>query len=121
MSRFRKKGQVSLWVGFDRVDPGIDLLTGLCGVDHYDIDDQEIIVDDTNWKRQPIEALMRPLSYSSSFITEALAAARSKGITDGLYVLCQFDFAYDPKKVRREVANDPVFLGCFPWNDDEDE
>jgi hypothetical protein len=33
------------------------------------------------------------------------------------YVVVQYDFEYDPKKVKRKVASDPVFLGVFDYDD----
>jgi hypothetical protein len=52
-----------VWIGFHRVDSKIDLLKELCGVDHYDLDDQELIVDDKQWKLQPVKSLLGPVSY----------------------------------------------------------
>jgi hypothetical protein len=72
------KWQVSVWIGFDRCDPDFDALKELCGVKQYDPDGQEIIVDYEGWKEQPIESLLSQLSYSSSFLAEALSAARKK-------------------------------------------
>jgi len=37
------------------------------------------------------------------------------------WALAQYEFAYDPKRVRRSVAKDPLSLGVFDWNDSEDK
>lgn len=111
-------GRVSIWVGFHRVSPDTDLLRDLCGVSRYDPDSQEIIVDDRRWRLRPITNLLRELSYSRSFLTDALAAATDRGIDKALYVLAQFDYVYNPKRVRKPISSDPVFLGCFRWTDD---
>ena len=84
------------------------------------MDFQEIIIDDEEWKQEPIESLLSQLSYSSSFLADALSVAKQRGITSALYVVAQYRFVYDPKKVKRKIAPDPIFLGCFTWNDDED-
>lgn len=121
MPSFRKKGRISIWVGFNRCDPAVDLLKDLCGVDSYDIDSQECVVDDKKWRQQRIERLLGQLSYSESFLHEAMDAAEQMGVSEALYVVVQYDFAFNPKKVRKTIAPDPVFLGCFSWSDAEDE
>jgi hypothetical protein len=113
-------GRVSVWVGYDRQPPDVDLLRDLCRVPRYDPDSQEIVVDDKGWQRRPIAALLGALSYSESLLAEARAAAVAAGMTEALYVAAQFDYVYYPKRIRKAVAPDPVFLGCFRWVDDED-
>jgi hypothetical protein len=120
MATASQDGRVSVWVGFDRHPPDVDLLRDLCGVPRYDLDSQEVVVDDRQWRRQPIEALLGQLSYSDSFRSDALAAAGAREITEALYVVAQYDYVYNPKRVRRAVAPDPMFLGCFRWTDDEE-
>ena len=63
---------------------GVDILKDLCGVHHYDLDEQEVAVTHAYW------------------------------------ALAQYEFAYDPKRVRRAVAKDTLFLSVFDWNDSED-
>lgn len=113
------KWRVSVWIGFNKGNPDVDVLKELCGVDHYDPDFQEIIVDDEAWKAQSVKSLLGQLSYSSSFLTDALSAAKKKRITKALFVLAQYRFAYDPAKLKKRIAADPIFLGCFTWSDDE--
>jgi hypothetical protein len=113
----QKRRKLSVWVGNVRRKPEVDLLRELCGVDYYDLDSQEINVDDKRWREQPVKKLVSPLSYSESFIDDVVAAAKDKGMAKALYVIVQYDFAYDRKKVKRKVASDPVFLGVFDYDD----
>jgi hypothetical protein len=62
-----------------------------------------------------IGSLVEPLSYSDSFLSEAVRAAKSKNIEVARWVLAQFDFKYDPSVVVRSIAADPVFIGYFPY------
>jgi hypothetical protein len=119
VKRSEQRWRVSVWVGFEKGDPDVDVLKELCGVKSYDLDYQEIIIDDEKWKEQSIHSLLRQLSYSSSFLTDALLAAKKRGIAKALYVLAQYRFVYDPKKARKKIAADPIFLGSFTWRDDE--
>ena len=121
MASFRKKGRVSVWLGQKRPGASVDLLKDLCGVSAYNLDDQETNVDDATWKKQSVGDLLQAISYSSSFIEAASSAASEMGITRALYAICQFDFAYDPKKTKQQSPTDPVFLGHFPWDDSEDD
>jgi hypothetical protein len=112
-----KSPKLSVWVGRVRHDPKVNLLRDLCGVDHYDLDFQEINVDDKRWREQPVNKLLGPLSYAESFVDAVVAAAKDKGFAKALYVIVQYNFTYDPKKVKRKVASDPVFLGVFDYDD----
>ena len=98
----------------------MDLLRDLCGVARYDLDSQECVVDDRGWKPRPIRRLLKGLSYSDSFLQPALAAAGERGLEDALYVLAQYEYAYTPTRARRKPAADPVFLGVFEYDDDDD-
>jgi len=115
--RKQKLRKASVWLGHVRRDPKVDLLRELCGVAHYDLDSQEVNVDDKRWREQPVKKLVGPLSYSESFVDDVVAAAKDKGIAKALFVIVQYDFEYDPKKVKRKVASDPIFLGVFDYDD----
>ena len=117
MVSFEKTGVVSIWAGVDKPDSEADILKDLCGVEFYDLDFQEGAVAD-DWKPVDIGSLIRQLSYSESFADEAIGAAQSKGIDKARWVVMQLDFAYELDKVEKQVAADPVFLGCFEWEDD---
>jgi hypothetical protein len=56
-----------------------------------------------------------PISYSKSFLKAVVRAAKRRGITECWWVFVQFDFAYDPKRVKRAIASQPVFLGVFKY------
>src|SRR5262249_38577171 len=122
---FRKRGKVSLWVAIRKPDlkamEGVDLLKDLCGVDSYDLDDHEISAVDDTFPRADIDDILGRLSYSSSFVKAALQAAASKKVTKAYWALAQYDFAYKSEKAHPPVADDPLFLGVFDWNDSEDE
>jgi hypothetical protein len=116
-SKKQKRRKLSVWLGHVRHKPEVNLLRDLCGVDYYDLDFQEINVDDKRWREQPVKTLLGPISYSESFIDPVVAAAKDKGIAKALYVIVQYDFTYDPKKVKRKVKSDPIFLGVFDYDD----
>jgi Immunity protein 22 len=113
----KRRKVASVWLGHVRHKPQVDLLRDLCGVDYYDLDFQEVNVDDKRWREQAVKTLVGPISYSESFIDAVVAAAKDKGIAKALYVIVQYDFTYDPKKAKRKVASDPVFLGVFDYDD----
>jgi hypothetical protein len=118
---FEKDGYVSLWVHTVRPDPGDtrDVLIDCCGVDRYDIEEQESGGD---WDTpSPVSSLISQLSYSSSFFLAAVQGAKAKGVEEAFAVLAQFNFAYDPTKVTRPVEPGIIFIGFFPWNDEDDE
>jgi hypothetical protein len=117
MTSFDMPNIVSLWLFREPEDPadaGKDVLKDFCGVDYYDLDQQEGMVREAP---AGIHSLLEPLSYSVSFLDEALAGAGRLGITEAYGVLAQFDFAYNPVEVTRPVAHDPIFLGCFQWHE----
>lgn len=118
---FEKAGFVSLWAGLSdqstRVD-GIDVLQDLCGVGYYNIDNQESNCHE--FQIVFLSELLEELSYSKSFRDEAVDVAADKGARMARWVVAQFDFAYDPKRVKREIAEDPIFLGVFPYTRNDD-
>lgn len=115
---FEKDGVVSVWVGLtdDSNDAEeMDVLQDLCGVGYYELDNQE--GNCLDFKRVSLKILLQEMSYSESFIKEALAAAKDKGVTEALWVTLQYDFDYDPNRVNRKVAIDPIFIGSFNYSD----
>jgi hypothetical protein len=113
---FEKEGVVSIWVGLEDSadDPEeLDVLQDLCGVGYYELDNQEANCFD--FKSVTLQELFDELSYSDSFINEAIEAARSKEVLEARWVIVQYDFEYDPCRVTRPIADDPVFLGCFSY------
>jgi hypothetical protein len=122
---FRKKGKVSLWISVRKPDmkamEGVDLLKDLCGVDDYDLDDQEVSAVNDRFPKADVDDILGRLSYSSSFLKAALEAAATKKIGKVYWALAQYDFAYRREKARSQVADDPLFLGVFDWDDSEDD
>jgi len=98
-----------------------DILKDLCGVIDYDLDDQEVSFVDDSFPRTAISEILGGLSYSSSFIEQAIERAKRREISHVHWALAQFDFAYDPRRVHGSAAVDPLFLGVFSWNDSEDD
>jgi hypothetical protein len=112
---FEREGVVSVWLGTEDpgvVDPKLDVLQDLCGVGYYNLDSTECTVLDA---ATPLATLMGPISYSKSFLKAVVRAAAKRGITDCWWAFAQFDFAYDPKRVKRAIASQPVFLGVFKY------
>ncbi len=115
---FEEDSVVSVWLGLedDSSDPeGLDVLQDLCGVGYYELDKQEANCFD--FKAVNVSTLINSLSYSQTFITEAIARANELGIEKAKWIVVQYDFAYNPDRVGRTVSPDPVFLGVFEYSD----
>jgi len=118
---FEKAEFVSLWAGL--ADQSIssdetDVLQDLCGVGYYNIDNQESNCHE--FRLVSVADLLDELSYSTTFRDGAIKAAFDKGISKARWVIAQYDFAYDPARVKRSTSNDPIFLGVFPYIRDDD-
>ena len=100
---------------------GVDILKDLCRVTYYDLDDQEVAAAGDTFPRATVAEILSKLSYSSSFLEPANRAAAKKKVNRAYWALAQYDFIYNPKRFRRAVAKDPLFLGVFDWNDSEDD
>lgn len=114
---FACEGFVSLWFSdtpADEFEPGTDSLQDLAGVGYYDPDDQEVIVADGS-QPVPIADLLRQLSWSDSFAETATRAAQRSGHHSALWVLAQYDFIYDPRRVKRPVSPALRYLGVLPY------
>jgi hypothetical protein len=112
---WEKEGVVSLWAGQVRVADGSNFLRDQYGVEYYDPDNQECVVEESII---PISDLIPQLSYSESFRAAAIESARRVGISSALWVMAQYDFAYDPSKVALTLLpQEPAFLGSFPWRE----
>lgn len=114
---FEKEGVVSVWVSLQdhSADKDIDTLQDLCGVGYYKLSDQESNVFD--YELVDLSHLLADLSYSASYADDVISAARKKGIEKARRILVQYDFQYDPEKVTRSIADDPVFIGVFKYSD----
>lgn len=113
---FDKNGVLSIWLGMtDRsLDTDIDTLQDLCGVGYYELSAQES--NSFNYELVDLRRLFADISHSQSFLDAVILAAKEKGIEKARRVTVQFDFEYDPKKVTREIATDPIFLGTFSYS-----
>lgn len=112
---FGKGGVVSLWAGQRRVVPGSNFLRDKFNVEYNDPDNEECIVEDSI---SPLPDLISGLSYSESFQQAAIKAAERLGVTAALWVMAEFDFAYDPVKAGvQRVPSEPIFLGQFEWHE----
>lgn len=116
---FEREGVCSVWLGVTPAgtyDKNVDILQDLCGVGYYSLHNQEVMVLD---QESTLAELLADLSYSESFVD---AVARAAGATGrGHWIVVQYDFAYDPARVKRKPAKDPRFLGVFPYTDDDDD
>ena len=99
---------------------GVDILKHLCGVEYYDVDEQEVAAAGDTFPKATVADMLNRLSYSSSFLVPANQAAAKKKVSQAYWALAQYDFAYNPERVRGAIAKDPLFLGVFDWNDSED-
>lgn len=118
---FERDGFVSLWAGLSdqsTVSDEIDVLQDLCGVGYYNIDNQESNCDE--FRLVSVTDLLDELSYSPSFRDGAVKAAVDNGVSKVRWLVAQYDFAYDPGRVKRAISKDPVFLGVFPYTRDNE-
>jgi hypothetical protein len=83
-------------------------------VGYYRLDNQE-----ANARQEPVslEVLLSEISYSKSFLSNALASAHEMGISSARWVIVQFDFSYNPAKIQRPISSDAIFLGVFSYSD----
>jgi len=111
---FEQAGVVSIWLARIEMveDKNIDALQDLCGVGYYRLDNQEAI---NLGRLASVDDLLRPISYSESFAVGAKLATQSRGIASAWWILVQFDFKYDPSRVRRPLSDDLLFVGAFPY------
>jgi len=120
MASMFKEGVVSVWIATERPSgrEDIEVLKDLCGVEYDDIDSNEGYASDDG---EPVDvlALLAPLSYSKSFASAAVKRAEELGIVKGRWSVVQYDFKYDRRKTVRPVADNPKFIGSFPFVEDE--
>ena len=115
---FEQQGVVSIWLGLEDIkkeDEELDVLQNFCGVGYYNLDDQESNTFD--FKDTKIEELLKDISYSESFINEAIKKAQEKSIQSAKCVIVH-DFAYDLNKITIDISNEPMFLGVFDYEDE---
>jgi hypothetical protein len=116
MVSFEEAGMISIWIGREIPKAGGDILKELCGVDYYDVDFQEVVGEE-DWSRLPIDVLIGRLSYSHSFLSDAIENAFRVGINEACWAVAQLDYAYKPEKVERPISDELIFLGAFPFHE----
>jgi hypothetical protein len=111
---FERRGVLSIWVSSRPIlgRTTTDVLQDLCGVGYYNLDDQE---SNARTEEVPLEVLLAEISYSGSFISEAIKSAIFRQVKSARWVVVQFDFASDPSRVSRPISSDPLFLGVFSY------
>ncbi len=116
---FEKEGFVSIWIGIlgGEIDSDLDVLQDLCGVGYYSLDNQES--NNINFKMIKLKKLLHDLSYSKSFINDVVNTASKRGIDECRWVIAQYDFDYTISRVKRTVAEDPIFIGSFKYSENE--
>lgn len=117
---FERDGFVSVWAGelAPRLGHEVDVLQERCGVGYYRLSDQE--GNNFDFEEVPLQALIRDMSYSKSFMDNVLRAAEEKGCFQARWVVLQYEFHYDPTKVMRQIADDPIFIGAFPFTTEDE-
>jgi hypothetical protein len=120
-----KQRKVSLWLAVKKPNTkkmqGVDILKDLLGVQHYDLDSQELSALADDFPKAAVAELLGKLSYSSTFLEAATQAAAEKSIRHAYWALAQYDFVYKPRPGRKIDDRAPLFLGVFDWNDAEDD
>ncbi len=111
---FQRDGLVSVWAGLKPGTGEVDVLQDLCGVGYYRLSDQE--GNSRDCREVLLRELLEELSYAQSYIDAVVSSARAKGIERARWVTVQYDFDYDAARVRRKVADDPTFIGSFPYS-----
>src|SRR4051812_34503812 len=106
---------VSIWCGQSPVEPDSDFLRDNYGIEYWDPDSQECVIDKST---PPISLLAKRLSYHESFYDALIRGAESLRLTKALWVLAQYDFAYDPARAGlTKIPDEPQFIGCFKWHE----
>ena len=108
---FEKKGKVSLWLGVrkpkGKVMEGVDIPKTSAGCTTTTSTSRKWRLSEIPFPGPTVAEILRRLSYCSSFLEPANHAAAEKRVTHAYWALAQYEFAYDPKRVRRAVAKDP--------------
>jgi len=90
------------------------------GFGYYDDDFVESYFDDPEKKTVPIGDLIRPLSYSTSFLEAVTQRAKSIGHPNTSYVFLMYNFKYDPRVTGKERSSYFRFVGTFAYDDEAD-
>jgi len=85
------------------------------GFGYYDDDFVEAYCQDDH-SVVPLHEQLKYLSYSSSFIEEAVQEAKRKGLENTCYVFLIYNFEYDPGETGIHSSETLTFLGAFPFD-----
>ncbi|QDT78573.1 hypothetical protein Mal35_20220 [Gimesia maris] len=121
MMRFEKDDKLSLWLFRQQLDEGLEdnLLKDQFGITTFDEDMLEVGGSD-EWKTIPLRSVFESMSYSGSWMEAAIARAKELGIEDCKRAFLILNFSYDPKEVQNSIPNDPIFVGVFDYEDDDE-
>lgn len=111
-------GFVSVWAGkrsLDEYPDELDLLQDLCGVGYYSLSENELGVA-SGPNDESILELISDMSYAGSYKDAAQRAADERGVGRAMWAVMQYNYAYDPARVKRPTSPDVVFLGVFPYS-----
>ena len=81
---------------------GVDILKDLCGVEYYDLDEQEVAAGGDTFPKATVAEILSRLSYSSSFLGPANQATAKKKVNQAYWALAQYGGPALPRCVRLE-------------------
>ena len=70
--------------------------------------------------KAPLYEQLKFLSYSSSFIADAVQESEKRKLDKTAFVFLMYNFAYDPKVTGVERDEYLEFLGVFPFDVESD-
>jgi hypothetical protein len=126
---FQSDGYVSIWVAvaslsripddyfeerYSDEDLPLTKFYGDFGFGYFDHDFMD--TNGSKGRGKSIDELIGACSYSSSFVEEAVAQAKRRGLEKSQYVVLLYDFKYDPKKTKVSKNAYMEFIGSFPYN-----
>ena len=114
------RGTLSLWIFREESkDYDESALKEEFGIDSFNEDLLEVGGSE-DWKQTPLEEAFRDMSYVESWGYLAIERAHSLGVTACRRAFIILDFMYDPKMANRLLPDEPLFVGTFEFDDDDD-
>jgi hypothetical protein len=127
---FEAKGTVSIWVAivprrqipadyFEEHhgrgdDEPFSRFSEDFGFGYYDHD--FVDTNGVTGRAKPIEQLLGPCSFSSSYLTEAVSAAKQQGLDRTAFVFLLHNIAYQPEVTGLSRSQYMAFLGSFRYD-----
>ena len=87
------------------------------GFGSYDTDFVESYFHEPDGNVVPVEDLIKPLSYASSFVDAVVQRASEIGVAKTSYVYLVYNFKYDESVTGRHKSDCLRFVGVFPYDD----